>query len=167
MPPGSSNIDHQLIAVDPITRPRSRPESRCRLLSTALLVVAGAALGGVAVTAGGPHEITDSPLSAEHLALKQCQVDVLKRLVSPASASLAEMDTQPSTLDTEGKDLFPLTLEEPLKGINVARIAVLNVSGVVNAPSEIGAAIQDHFECRAYFVDGSLVHTLVVFDHSH
>ena len=40
-------------------------------------------------------------------------------------------------------------------------------TGVVNAPSEVGTTISDHFDCRAYFVDGSLVHTLVVFDHAH
>ena len=56
---------------------------------------------------------------------------------------------------------------EPLRGIDASRITVLNVSGVVNAPSEIGTTIADHFDCRAYFVDGAITHTLVVFDHAH
>jgi hypothetical protein len=47
------------------------------------------------------------------------------------------------------------------------RITVLNVAGVANAPSQVGTTISDHFDCRAYFVDGALAHTLVVFDHAH
>lgn len=49
----------------------------------------------------------------------------------------------------------------------LSRITVLDVSGVANAPSEVGSTIRDHFDCRAYFVDSRLVDTLVVFDHGH
>ena len=30
-----------------------------------------------------------------------------------------------------------------------------------------GATIHDPFSCRAYFIDGNLAHTLVLFDHDH
>ena len=49
----------------------------------------------------------------------------------------------------------------------VHQLAGLNVSGVVNATNEFGSTINDPFDCRAYFVDGSLEHTLVLFNHGH
>ena len=80
---------------------------------------------------------------------------------------LSDLRAEASTLDVDGRDLFSLTLEEPLKNVDRSRITVLNVSGVVNAPTEVGSTLQDHFDCRAYFVDGSLAHTLVLFEHTH
>ncbi|AQT79359.1 hypothetical protein B1R94_08910 [Mycolicibacterium litorale] len=65
------------------------------------------------------------------------------------------------------RHLFPLTLEEPLQGVDTSRVAVLQVTGVVNAPTQVGSTLQDHFACRAYVVDGSLLHTSALFEHSH
>jgi hypothetical protein len=145
------------------------PRNRGPLLWTAALVTVGAASIAIAVATGALRlgNSGDSAPSAEQSAQQRCQSDVLKRLVSPAKATISDVRTESSTLETDGKDLFPLTLEEPLKGVDTSRITVLDVSGVANAPSEVGTTIQDHFDCRAYFVDGALAHTLVVFDHAH
>jgi hypothetical protein len=44
----------------------------------------------------------------------------------------------------------------------------LNVSGVVDVNGDaFGATMHDPFSCRAYFIDGNLAHTLVLFDHDH
>ena len=80
---------------------------------------------------------------------------------------ISDLNTQTSSLDADGRDFSSMNAAEPLRGIDASRITVLNVSGVVNAPSEIGTTIADHFDCRAYFVDGAITHTLVVFDHAH
>ena len=72
-----------------------------------------------------------------------------------------------SRVGCDTKPNFRLLAALPLKGIDASRISALNVSGVANAPSEVGTTIQDHFDCRAYFVDGALAHTLVVFDRAH
>ncbi|MCX2929101.1 hypothetical protein ORI20_02360 [Mycobacterium sp. CVI_P3] len=143
--------------------------SRRRLVIAACLTVGGAAAVAVAITVGGIRLNGGSQAmpSAERSARERCAADVLKRLVSPSTATLTDVRTDPSTLDTDGRDLFPLTLDEPLKGVERSRITVLNVSGVVNSPNEVGSVIRDHFDCRAYFVDGSLAHTLVLFDHGH
>src|SRR5512139_25773 len=143
--------------------------SRRRLLLIAAMIVAGAALVALAVATGGLRlgKSRDSAPSAEQSAQDRCQADVLKRLVAPATAHFSDVRTETSGLEADGKDLFPLTLDEPLKGVDTSRITVLNVSGVVNAPNEIGSTIQDHFDCRAYFLDGTLAHTLVLFDHGH
>lgn len=109
----------------------------------------------------------DPEPSAEQTAQQRCESEVKKRLVSPDSATLSDVRTEAGTLDAEGRDFSSLTASDPLKGVDRARITVLNVSGVVNAPSEVGSTIRDHFDCRAYFVDGTLQHTLVVFDHAH
>ena len=101
------------------------------------------------------------------MAQDRCQSDVLGQLLEPESAQLSDVRTETSSLEADGKDLFSITLEEPLKGVDTSRITVLNVSGVVNATNEFGYTIQDPFDCRAYFVDGSLQHTLVLFDHGH
>jgi hypothetical protein len=145
------------------------PSSRSRLLLTGALIVAGAAIVAVAVATGGLRlgKSGDSEPPAERAAQDRCQTDVLERLVSPSSAHLSDVRVETSSLDADGRDLFPLTLEEPLKDVDPSRITVLNVSGVVDAPNEVGSTIQDHFDCRAYFVDGSLAHTLVLFDHGH
>ncbi|MCV7346037.1 hypothetical protein [Mycolicibacterium rhodesiae] len=135
----------------------------------AVLIVAGAAIVGIAVATGGLRlgRTGHSTPSAEQAAQESCQSDVLKRLVAPATTHFSGIRAEASSLETDGKDLFPLTLEEPLKGIDISRITVLNVSGVVNAPTEVGSTLEDHFDCRAYFVDGKLAHTMVLFDHSH
>jgi hypothetical protein len=140
-----------------------------RLLFIAAMTVTGAVIVAVAVSTGGLRlgKSGHSAPSPEQLAQDRCQSDVLKRLVAPATTHFSGVRTETSTLEADGKDLFPLTLDEPLKGIDTSRITVLNVSGVVNAPTEIGSTLQDHFDCRAYFVDGKLAHTLVLFDHDH
>lgn len=146
-----------------------RPDNRRRLLWTAALIAAGAAIIAVAVATGALRigKFGDSAPSAEQSARQQCQSEVLNRLVSPAKATISDVRTETSSLDPDSRDYSSLTASEPLKGIDTSRITVLNVSGVANAPSEVGSMIQDHFDCRAYFVDGALAHTLVVFDHGH
>jgi hypothetical protein len=146
-----------------------RPASRRPLLMTAALIALGAALVAIAFATGALRlgKSADSAPSAEQLAQQRCQSEVLKRLVSPDKATLSGVHTETSTLDVDGRDFSSLTASEPLKAIDASRISVLNVSGVANAPSEVGTTIQDHFDCRAYFVDGALAHTLVVFDHAH
>ena len=146
-----------------------RPARRSPLLLTATLIAVGAALVAIAFATGAlrPGKSADSAPSAEQLAQQRCQSDVLERLVSPEEATLSDVRTETSTLDVDGRDFSSLTASEPLKAIDASRISVLNVSGMANAPSEVGTTIQDHFDCRAYFVDGALAHTLVVFDHAH
>ena len=145
-----------------------RPASRRPLLIAALIAV-GAAVVAVAVATGALRlgHSADSAPSAEQLAQQRCQAEVLKRLISPDKATISDVHTETSTLDVDGRDFSSLNTSEPLKGIDVSRITVLNVAGVANAPSEVGSTIQDRFDCRAYFVDGALAHTLVVFDHGH
>lgn len=143
---------------------------RSRLVVTAVLVLVGAAIVAIAISSGALRlwRSSETRPTAEQSAMDRCQTDVLKRLVSASTAHLSDVRTEASSLDVDGRDQFPpLTLDEPLKGIDTARITVLNVSGVVNAPTEVGSTLQDHFDCRAYFVDGSLVHTLVLFEHQH
>ena len=145
-----------------------RRTGRGRLLVIAALIVAGAAVFAAVVTGGlrlGTNG--DSAPSAEQSAQDRCQSEVLKRLVAPDAAHISDVRTEASSLEADGKDLFSVTLAEPLKAVDASRITVLNVSGVVNAPTEIGSTIQDHFDCRAYFVDGTLAHTLVLFDRGH
>ena len=150
------------------------PKSRRPLFVTAALVVAGAVLAAIAVATGllqigkSSQSTPSAEQSAQQRSAQQrCQSDVLKRLVSPSNATLSEVRTETSNLDVDGRDFSSLNSSEPLRGIDISRITVQNVSGVVNAPSEVGSTIQDHFDCRAYFVDGALAHTLVVFDHGH
>ena len=142
---------------------------RSRLVVTAVLVLVGAAVVAIAISSGALRlwRSSDSRPTAEQSAQDRCQTEVLKKLVSASTAHLSDVRTEASGLDVDGRDQFPLTLEEPLKGVDRSRITVLNVSGVVNAPTEVGSTLQDHFDCRAYFVDGSLVHTLVLFEHEH
>ena len=145
------------------------PRSRRRLLLAAVLVVVGAVAVAAAITTGKLRlgGADHSMPSAEQIAQDRCSDGVLKKVVAPATARLTGVRTEHGTLDTDGRDLFSLTLEEPLKGVDTSRITVLDVTGVVNSRNEFGSEIQDHFDCRAYFVDGSLAHTLVLFDHPH
>jgi len=105
--------------------------------------------------------------SPERTAQDRCQSDVLNQLASPSTAKLSNVKAETTVLDPDSKDLFSL-LDDALKGVDHARITVLNVSGVVDVPGDaFGAAMHDPFSCRAYFVDGDLVHTLVLFHHDH
>ncbi|GAA2777805.1 MULTISPECIES: hypothetical protein [Mycolicibacterium] len=136
---------------------------------TAVLMLVGAVVVAIAISTGTLRlwsSDNTGPI-AEQSAEDRCQSEVLKRVVSASTAHLSQVHTEASSLDVDGRDQFSLTLEEPLKGVDKSRITVLNVSGVVNAPTEVGSTLQDHFDCRAYFVDGSLVHTLVLFEHDH
>jgi len=146
-----------------------RPASRRPLLVAAALIALSAALVAIAVATGALKlgKSGDSALSAEQSAQQRCESEVMKKLVSPAKATISDIRTESSTLDVDGRDFSSLASSEPLKGIDTSSITVLNVSGVVNAPSEVGSTIRDHFDCRAYFVDGTLADTLVVFDHGH
>lgn len=146
-----------------------RPASRRPLLLLAAMIAVGAAAVAIAVATGALRlgMSADSVPTSAQLAQQRCESEVLKRLVAPDTATISDVRTETSTLDVEGRDFSSLAASEPLKGIDTSRISVLNVSGVANAPSEVGTTIQDRFDCRAYFVDSALVHTLVVFDHGH
>lgn len=119
----------------------------------------------VATRGFGLADSTDRT-SNERTAQDRCEPEVLKRLAEPSTAKLSSVETASTVLDPESKDLFSL-LDEPLKGVDHSRITVWNVSGVVDAPNAFGAMLHDPFSCRAYFIDGNLVHTLVLFDHDH
>jgi hypothetical protein len=104
--------------------------------------------------------------SNERTAQDRCESEVLNGLASPSTAKLSNVEAVSTALDPDSKDLFSL-LDDPLKGVDHSRITVSNVSGVVDAQNAFGATIHDPFSCRAYFIDGNLVHTLVLFDHDH
>ena len=104
--------------------------------------------------------------SNERTAQDRCEPEVLNRLASPSTAKLSNVEAASTALDPDSKDLFSL-LDDPLKGVDHSRITVLNVSGVVDAQNAFGATIHDPFNCRAYFIDGNLAHTLVLLDHDH
>lgn len=132
-------------------------------------VAAGCAivLGVIAVMTDGFGLVnSDEPPSNQRTAQDRCEHEVLNRVVSPSSAKLSNVETATSVLDPDSKDLFSL-LGDSLKGVDHSRIAVWNVSGVVDAPTELGTTIHDPFSCRAYFVDGNLADTLVLFEHDH
>jgi hypothetical protein len=102
----------------------------------------------------------------ERTAQDRCEPEVLNRLAEPSTAKLSNVEVASTVLDPDSKDLFSL-LDDPLKGVDHSRITVWNVSGVVDAPNAFGATMHDPFSCRAYFIDGNLAHTLVLFDHDH
>ncbi|WP_234809884.1 MULTISPECIES: hypothetical protein [Mycolicibacterium] len=105
--------------------------------------------------------------SNERTAQDRCESDVLKRLASPSTGKLSNVEVASTVLDPDSKDLFSL-LDDPLKGVDHSRITVLNVSGVVDVKGDaFGATIRDPFSCRAYLIDGNLANTLVLFDHDH
>ncbi|MCA2243414.1 hypothetical protein [Mycolicibacterium peregrinum] len=105
--------------------------------------------------------------SIERTAQQRCESDVRGRLASPSTASMSDVQVRASELDPESRDLFPLTTNKPLKGVNYSRITVWNVTGTVDAQTEVGSVIHDPFICRAYFVDDAIADTLVVFEHEH
>lgn len=120
----------------------------------------------VATRGFGIAEPRDLP-SKELAAQNRCESDVLKQLASPSTAKLSNVEVASTDLDPDSKDLFSL-LDGPLKGVDHSRITVLNVSGVVDVEgSAYGDTIHDPFSCRAYFIDGNLANTLVLFDHDH
>jgi hypothetical protein len=120
----------------------------------------------VATRGFGLANSADRP-SKEDTAQDRCESDVLKRLAEPATVKLSNIEVASTDLDPDSKDLFSL-LDDPLKGVNHSRITVLNVTGVVDVNGDaFGEAIHDPFSCRAYFIDGNLSNTLVLFDHDH
>ena len=118
------------------------------------------------VTRGFGLADSSEPISNERTAQGRCETEVLNKLASPSRAKLSNVETATSALDPDTKDLFSL-LNDSLKGVDHSRITVWNVSGVVDAQNELGATIHDPFSCRAYFVDGKLADTLVLFEHDH
>jgi hypothetical protein len=141
------------------------PKRRTRVW---LIVVAAAALAAAAVLviAIVTHDFGDTP-SKESAAQDRCESEVRKQLASPSAATLSNVRSTQSVLDPDSRDLFSLMLNEPLKGVDTSRITVWEVSGVVDVQSEVGTTMHDPFTCRAYFVDGNLADTLVLFDHDH
>ncbi|ART70620.1 hypothetical protein BTO20_20620 [Mycobacterium dioxanotrophicus] len=105
--------------------------------------------------------------SNERMAQQRCETDVRAQLASPSTANLSEVKATASELDPDSRDLFSLIGNDSLKGVDHARITVWNVSGMVDAQTEVGTLMHDPFTCRAYFVDGALADTLVLFDHPH
>lgn len=129
------------------------------LLAVAVLCV-GTIVGIAFVTNG-----FDGGSSRERAATERCQSDVLKRMASPSTTTLSNVKAVESDLDPEVKDLFSLTTNDPLKGVDHSRVTVWEVAGDVEAQTEVGSTIHQPFECRAYFVDGDLADTLVLLDH--
>lgn len=100
-------------------------------------------------------------------ARQRCETEIVDRLASsPSTAKFSEIEATSDVLDADSRDLFSL-LEPPLKGVDHSRINVFNVAGVVDSPNEFGDTMHTPFTCRAYFLDGDLAHSLVLFDHHH
>ncbi|OBB26336.1 hypothetical protein A5792_03965 [Mycolicibacterium peregrinum] len=138
----------------------NKPRVRLWVLACALVLGVAAV---IAVKTGGFGLMDTSARTAQ----ERCVTDVRGKLVSPATAKLSDLKSERSDLEPDSRDLFPLTTDQPLKGIEQSRITVWNVSGIVDAQTEAGSTIHDPFVCRAYFVDGELVDTLVVFEREH
>ena len=136
------------------------------MIATGAACVVILAVIAVATRGFGLADSTDRP-SKELAAQNRCESDVLKQLASPSTAKLSNVEAASTVLDPDSKDLFSL-LDDPLKGVEHSRITVLNVSGVVDVNGDaFGATMHDPFSCRAYFIDGNLAHTLVLFDRDH
>lgn len=133
----------------------------------AVCVLALAALAVIAVKTHGFGLVGPAPRQAQDVARDRCEADVRKQLAAPATAKLSDVRAVAGALEADGRDMFALMTDEPLKGVDHARITVWNVSGTVDAQAEVGGTIHDPFTCRAYFVDGNLADTLVLFDHAH
>lgn len=123
-------------------------------------------LGAVAVVAVKTHG-SGLVSTAERTAQDRCEADVRGKLMTPEAARLSDVQSTRGDLEPDSRDLFPLTTDAPLKGVDHARITVWNVSGTVEAQTDSGNTIHDPFTCRAYFVDGNLADTLVVFEREH
>jgi hypothetical protein len=144
---------------------RRRP--RRLLVIAAVCVLTLAILTVIGVKTRGFGLMSPEPRPAQDVARDRCQDDVRKQLASPDSAQLSGVRSVAGELETDGQDMFPLMMDEPLKGVDHSRITVWNVSGTIDAKAEAGGTIHDPFTCRAYFVDGNRVDTLVLFDHAH
>ena len=144
---------------------RRRP--RRLLIIAAVCVLTLAVLAVIGVKTRGFGLMGPEPRPAQDVARDRCQGDVRKQLASPDSAQLSGVRSVAGALETDGQDMFPLMMDEPMKGVDHNRITVWNVSGTIDAKAEAGGTIHDPFTCRAYFVDGNLVDTLVLFDHAH
>ena len=140
----------------------SKRRTRVWLIAVAVAALAAAAVAVIAIMTHG-----FASTSKERAAQDRCESEVLKRLASPSAAKLSNVRSARSVLDPDSRDLFSLSLNEPLKGVDTSRITVWEVSGVVDAQSEVGTTMHDPFTCRAYFVDDDLADTLVLFDHDH
>lgn len=144
----------------------SRPRARVLLLGAA--VMCGAALAGAALTTRGFGFIDSSSVDTSgRAAQERCERDVLARLVAPSTAEITDVSVTSAPLDPEVMDLFALVSGGPLDGIDHSRISLQSVRGAVEVPNEVGGTLHDPFACRAYFVDGELADTLVVFEHYH
>jgi len=146
------------------TTPRRPRRSRTRIgLMAAVVILVALAVAVVIVLntrASGPVN------SIERTAQDRCDAEVRNRLVAPAAATLSNTDVATSPLDPDAKDLFTLT-QGPLSGIDHSRITVWSVTVAVDAPNEVGGSLHDRYDCRAYFVDGTLTDTLVLAGHDH
>lgn len=143
---------------------------KTRVLLLAAAVMCGALLAAVAITVTPQDSGTTDATSVdtpEHAAQQRCERDVVARMVTPSTAKLSDVTVTAAQLDPEVMDLFAVLSGGSLNGIDHSRISVRSVGGVVEVPSEVGGTLRDPFTCRAYFVDGDLVDTLVVFDHDH
>lgn len=138
----------------------NRPRARMWLLVCAVIVGVIAAITVKTNVFG----VTDT---TERAVLDRCETDVRGKLASPEAAQLAGVQATLAELEPDTRDLFALTTNQPLKDVDQSRITVWNVSGTVEAETEVGSTIHDPFTCRAYFVDGNLVDTLVLFDREH
>jgi hypothetical protein len=143
-------------------------QKRTRALLLAAAAMCGAVLAGVAITTRGFGLIEATSVDTrERAAQQRCERDVVARLVAPSTAKLSDVNVTSVQLDPDIMDLFSLSSGGPLNGVDHSRISVRSVEGVVEVPNEMGGTLHDPFKCRAYFVDGDLVDTLVVFDHVH
>lgn len=131
---------------------------------TRLLVIAVVALS-IGILIGITFSTRESGPNDRAVA-ERCEKDVLARLAAPSTAKLTEVTVANSELDPETTDLSALS-RDTLKAADRASISVRTASGVVQAPNAFGETLNDPFTCRAYFVDGNLVDTLVVFSHDH
>ncbi len=138
-----------------------------KLAIAAACVLVLAVLAVIAVKTHGFGFVGPAPRQASDVARDRCEADVRKQLAAPGSAKLSGVRAVTGALEADGQDMFALMTDEPLKGVDHARITVWNVSGTVDAQAEAGGVIHDPFTCRAYFVDGNLADTLVLFDHAH
>lgn len=141
---------------------------RTRALLFAAAAMCGAILAVIAITTRGFGLIEATSVDTRESAAQQrCERDVEGRLVAPSTAKLSDVTVTSAQLDPEVMDLFSLSSGGPLNDVDHSRISVRSVEGVVEAPNEVGGTLHDPFTCRAYFVDGDLADTLVVFDHDH
>jgi hypothetical protein len=145
----------------------SQPRSPKRDVRVWLIAATALAILAVTVVIAVKTDGFGLANSNERVAQQRCESDVRGQLASPVTAKLSDVIAATSELDPDSRDMFPLLVNEPLKGVDRTRITVWNVSGTVEAQTEVGTLIRDPFTCRAYFVDGSLTDTLVLFDHEH